>query len=114
MYLHGLFAGAASLVVIGLFHPVVIKGEYYFGKRIWPFFLITGLGLIAAACIIPQVYLSSFLGITGFTCLWTIKELFDQEKRVERGWFPRNPSRNRASKKSGAAFTFSRRETAEI
>jgi hypothetical protein len=96
MYLHGLFAGAAALVIIGVFHPVVIKGEYHFGKRIWPFFLITGLGLIAAACTVSQTYLSMFLGITGFTCIWTIKELFDQEKRVERGWFPRNPSRKNA------------------
>jgi hypothetical protein len=93
MYLHGLFAGAAALVIIGLFHPIVIKGEYYFGKRIWPLFLIAGLLLIAAACLVSQVYLSALLGITGFTCIWTIKELFDQEKRVERGWFPRNPSR---------------------
>ncbi|MFP3090773.1 DUF4491 family protein [Treponema sp. TIM-1] len=93
MYLHGLFAGATALIIIGLFHPVVIKGEYHFGKGIWPFFLISGLGLIAAACIIAQVYLSVFLGITGFTCIWTIKELFEQEKRVERGWFPRKSSR---------------------
>jgi hypothetical protein len=38
MYFHGLFAGAAALVIIGLFHPVVIKGEYYFGKGFGPFF----------------------------------------------------------------------------
>jgi hypothetical protein len=96
MYFHGLFAGAAALVIIGLFHPVVIKGEYYFGKKIWPLFLIAGIVLTAAACVVSQVYLSALLGITGFTCFWTIKELFDQEKRVERGWFPRNPSRNPA------------------
>jgi hypothetical protein len=96
MYLHGLFAGLSALIIIGLFHPVVIKGEYHFGKCIWPFFLITGLGLITAACIISHVYLSIFLGITGFSCIWTIKELFDQEKRVERGWFPRKPAREPA------------------
>ncbi|MDR2101577.1 MAG: DUF4491 family protein [Treponema sp.] len=96
MYFHGLFAGAAALAIIGLFHPVVIKGEYYFGKRIWPLFLTAGLGLTAAACIASHAYLSALLGITGFTCFWSIKELFDQEKRVERGWFPRNPSRKPA------------------
>jgi hypothetical protein len=104
MYFHGLFAGAAALVIIGLFHPVVIKGEYYFGKRIWPLFLAAGLGLTAAACIVPQVYLSVLFGITGFTCFWSIKELFDQEKRVERGWFPRNPARNPVQKTPGAGF----------
>jgi hypothetical protein len=96
MYFHGLFAGAAALVIIGLFHPVVIKGEYHFGKRIWPLFLIAGLSLTIAACIVSHVYFSAFLGIAGFTCFWSIKELFDQEKRVERGWFPRNPSKNPA------------------
>jgi len=25
--------------------------------------------------------------------LWSIHELFEQEKRVERGWFPKNPNR---------------------
>jgi hypothetical protein len=29
------------------------------------------------------------MGITGSSCLWGIKEMFEQEKRVERGWFPR-------------------------
>jgi hypothetical protein len=95
MYFYGLFAGIAALLIIGLFHPVVIKGEYYFGKGIWPLFLVAGLGLSAASCLIPQAYVSTLLGITGFTCFWSIKELFDQEKRVERGWFPRNPSRDR-------------------
>jgi hypothetical protein len=98
MYFHGLFAGAAALFIIGLFHPVVIKGEYYFGKNIWPLFLIAGLSLSTAACIISQPDFSALLGITGFTCFWSIKELFDQEKRVERGWFPRNPSRNHTEK----------------
>jgi hypothetical protein len=104
MYFYGLFAGAAALVIIGLFHPVVIKGEYYFGKRIWPLFLTAGLGLTAAACMVSQVYLSVLLGITGFTCFWTIKELFDQEERVERGWFPRNPSRDPVQKAAAEPF----------
>ncbi len=34
-----LLLGAASFLIIGLFHPLVIKGEYYFGKGIWPWFL---------------------------------------------------------------------------
>jgi hypothetical protein len=93
MYLHGLFAGFTALIIIGLFHPVVIKGEYYFGKKIWPLFLLAGFGLIIAAGFTSHIYLSTVLGITGFTCLWTIKELFDQEKRVNLGWFPKNPER---------------------
>ncbi|MBQ3648046.1 MAG: DUF4491 family protein [Spirochaetia bacterium] len=29
----------------------------------------------------------------GITCLWCIIELFHQKKRVEKGWFPKNPNR---------------------
>ena len=32
-------------------------------------------------------------GIVGFSSFWTIKELFEQEERVRKGWFPRNPRR---------------------
>lgn len=29
-----------------------------------------------------------------FSCLWGIHEMFLQEKRVLRGWFPENPARH--------------------
>ena len=29
----------------------------------------------------------------GAGCLWSIRELKEQAKRVERGWFPKNPKR---------------------
>ena len=35
MYFTGLLIGIATFLSIGLFHPLVIKGEYYFGTRIW-------------------------------------------------------------------------------
>jgi phosphotransferase system glucose/maltose/N-acetylglucosamine-specific IIC component len=91
--LYGLFAGVISLLVIGVFHPVVIKGEYYFGKRVWPLFLVVGIVLSAASVFMGNTYLSIFLGILAFTCFWSIVELFEQEKRVNRGWFPKNPER---------------------
>ena len=30
-------------------------------------------------------------GVTAFSCFWSILELFQQKKRVEKGWFPANP-----------------------
>ncbi|OYP40493.1 hypothetical protein CG709_05125 [Lachnotalea glycerini] len=30
---------------------------------------------------------------TGFSCFWSVQELVEQEKRVEKGWFPKNPKR---------------------
>ena len=39
------------------------------------------------------------MGVAGFSSLWSIIELFKQKKRVERGWFPRNPKRRYDSDK---------------
>lgn len=89
----GIAIGAATFLIIGLFHPVVIKTEYYFGTRPWWIFLVLGVGGIAASLFVAEVFWSTLLGVFGFTSLWTIKELFDQKKRVEKGWFPRNPRR---------------------
>ena len=93
MNYHGIAIGAISFLTIGLFHPVVIKGEYYFGARIWPAFLALGLIAVGLSFCVGNMIASAALGVFGFSSLWTIGELFHQAKRVERGWFPRNPKR---------------------
>lgn len=93
LHLLGLALGAATFLIIGLFHPIVIKTEYYFGTRPWWVFLVIGLGSLAASVFVANLFWSGLLGVLGFTSLWTIKELFDQKKRVDKGWFPRNPRR---------------------
>eukprot|EP01053_Blabericola_migrator_P003740 Blabericola_migrator_1__3739@NODE_211_length_11365_cov_144_425828_g181_i0_p13_GENE_NODE_211_length_11365_cov_144_425828_g181_i0NODE_211_length_11365_cov_144_425828_g181_i0_p13_ORF_typecomplete_len112_score7_98DUF4491/PF14898_6/2e41_NODE_211_length_11365_cov_144_425828_g181_i013691704 len=90
----GLFVGISTFLIIGLFHPICIKAEYYFGTRCWWGFLVVGVaGTLAAMCI-SDVAWSSFFGVFAFSCFWTIKEIFDQEERVKKGWFPRNPNRS--------------------
>lgn len=90
--LEGVVVGAASLLVIGAFHPLVIWCEYRFTQRVWPVFLIAGLLCLLAALLIQGI-LSILLGLLGAGCLWSIRELKEQAKRVERGWFPKNPKR---------------------
>ena len=80
-------------LIIGLFHPLVIKGEYYFGVRIWWLFLLSGIGAIAASVAVRELFWSTLLAVWGASSLWGIGELFEQRKRVEKGWFPRNPKR---------------------
>ena len=41
----------------------------------------------------------ALLGVTGASLLWGIGELFEQVKRVEKGWFPMNPKRKDAYKR---------------
>jgi hypothetical protein len=76
-----------------LFHPLVIKSEYYFGTRIWPLFLLAGAGCSIASVLVGNLLVSILLGIKGFSFFWSILELFQQKRRVEKGWFPRNPKK---------------------
>ena len=41
----------------------------------------------------PSGLLFTILGVIAFSSFWSIKEVFDQRKRVEKGWFPENPKR---------------------
>ncbi len=90
----GILIGIASLLIIGLFHPIVIKCEYYFSQHIWPVFLVAGLLLLAAA-LFAQGLFSILLALVGVACLWSIREIKEQAQRVAKGWFPKNPNRKR-------------------
>ncbi|MDR2646711.1 MAG: DUF4491 family protein [Oscillospiraceae bacterium] len=97
MYLTGILVGAISFAVIGMFHPIVIKTEYHWGKRMWPLFLVAGIAACAGAVMIANTVLSCLLAVVGFAAFWSIKELFEQETRVANGWFPANPKREQPS-----------------
>ena len=92
-HLGGLVIGISTFLIIGLFHPVVIKAEYYWGTRCcWSFLILRIMG-IAGSLLINDLLVSSLLGVFSFSSFWTIKEVFDQRKRVLKGWFPMNPKR---------------------
>jgi hypothetical protein len=91
--LAGLAIGICTFLIIGIFHPVVIKSEYYFGTRCWWVFLLMGVAGIAASLLVTDIFVSSLLGVFAFSSFWSIKEIFEQEERVRKGWFPKNPRR---------------------
>ncbi|MEG0370811.1 MAG: DUF4491 family protein [Clostridium sp.] len=93
MNFQGIIVGLIAFIIIGIFHPIVIKSEYYFSKKIWPVFLLMGTIFLGIAVFVHNNILSSSIGVVGFTCLWSIKEIKEQEERVEKGWFPKNPNR---------------------
>ena len=95
MQYQGILIGAATFLLIGSFHVVVIRCEYHFGKEIWPLFAVLGAGSLILSLFIPQTVVSILVAVFGITCLWTIKELFEQEQRVKKGWFPQNPKRKK-------------------
>lgn len=91
--LTGLVIGVATFLIIGLFHPLVVKGEYYLGVKCWWAFLVMGLAAIAASVAVSQILWSTLLAVWGASSLWSIGELFEQRERVAKGWFPKNPRR---------------------
>ena len=95
MTLTGVIIGLATFLIIGAFHPVVIKTEYYFGVRPWWVFLIVGIGCIVGALFVKSLLVSAIVGVTGFSALWSILELFEQRERVNKGWFPEGPGHER-------------------
>ena len=89
----GLVIAVITFLVIGVFHPIVIKGEYYFGTRCWWVFLLAGIAFIVASLLVSDNMLSPIHGVVGCSCLWSILEIFEQKERVKKGWFPMNPKR---------------------
>jgi hypothetical protein len=91
--LTGVLIGISTFLIIGLFHPIVIKCEYYFGTRCWWAFLIVGIISLSFSILLKEVLFSSLLAVFSFSSFWSILEIFEQKKRVEKGWFPQNPKR---------------------
>lgn len=89
----GLGIGLATFLIIGLFHPAVVKAEYYWGTRSWWLFLALGLISTVASVLVNNLFWSAILGVFAFSSFWTIKEVFEQQDRVRKGWFARNPKR---------------------
>lgn len=89
----GVAIAVCTFLTIGLCHPLVIKTEYYWGTKFWWGFLLGGIVCLVGAFLIENIIASSVLGVMGASLLWGIGELFQQKKRVEKGWFPMNPKR---------------------
>jgi hypothetical protein len=113
MFINGIVIGVIAFLVIGFFHPVVIYGEYHFGTRLWPVFIVLGILFCAVSLFVKHQVLNAALGITAFSCFWSILELFKQRKRVERGWFPKKQKRepHPEYQKIQAKYTFKQKET---
>ena len=95
LHFEGLIIAISSFFIIGVFHPIVIKAEYYFGTRIWPVFAIFGTVILGIDLFIQNAILQAIFGVLGCTFFWSIYELFHQKKRVERGGFPNAPRQRR-------------------
>lgn len=94
MNFNGIIVGAATFLIIGLCHPLVIKAEYHYGKKAWRAFLAAGIVLAGISIVLDSDILATIFGAGAFSFFWGIGEIFQQEKRVIKGWFPENPKRH--------------------
>ena len=91
MNLIGLLVGLSTFLIIGLFHPLVIKAEYYIGVKSWVLFAVAGVVFAVASLLAKGLVLSTILGVVAFSSFWSILEVFEQRERVRKGWFPAGP-----------------------
>ena len=87
----GIVVGLATFLIIGLFHPIVIKAEYHLGTKCWWVFLVVGIICALLSIVIENLVGSTILGVTAFSSFWSILELKEQRERVKKGWFPKGP-----------------------
>ena len=91
MNLIGLLVGLSTFMIIGLFHPLVIKAEYYIGVKSWVLFALAGVAFAIASLLAQGLVLSTILGVVAFSSFWSILEVVQQRERVRKGWFPEGP-----------------------
>ena len=87
----GIIIGLGTFLIIGVFHPIVIKAELYLGTRCWWMFLLAGIIFGATSLMVSNIIISTILGVTAFSSFWSILELKEQRERVRKGWFPAGP-----------------------
>ena len=66
----GLLIGIATFLIIGLFHPVVVKAEYYWGTKCWWIFLVLGIAGTVASLLVESVFVSAICGVFAFSSFW--------------------------------------------
>ena len=65
MNFSGILIGVLTFFLIGLFHPIVIYAEYYFGSRCWPVFLLVGILCMILSVRMQEILLVGFSGCFG-------------------------------------------------
>ena len=60
----GIEVGLATFILIGAFHVIVIKCEYYFSKAVWPIFALIGIASLVASLLISSYLISAIVGVT--------------------------------------------------
>ena len=90
-----------AMILFSALILLVTAIEQFWLKRIfWWFdallmFIVGAVGIVlcAGSLLVSSTLLSALMGVGAFSCFWGIKEMAEQQERVRKGWFPRNPTR---------------------
>ena len=91
--LSGVLVGMWIFIIIIFARWLCIWGEYHFTKKFWIIFLVFGLWAVILSLFIKNIILSTIFSSFGFIFLWGINETIEQQKRVEKGWFPKKKNK---------------------
>ena len=95
LHFEGLIIAISSFFIIGIFHPIVIKAEYYFGTRIWPVFAIFGTVILGIDLLIQNAILQAIFGVLGCTFFGVFTSHFIRKSASSEGGFPNAPRQRR-------------------
>ena len=68
MNYEGIIIGIASFAIIGLFHPLVIKSEYYIGKKNMACVSFSRHRPDSLVAFIDSFMISAIVAVAGFAC----------------------------------------------
>ncbi len=84
MNFQGIIIAIFTFLIIGIFHPIVIKVEYHFSKNIWYVFLIIGIIFLIISLFQSDLLISSLCAIFAASSLWSINERYKCHKREKQ------------------------------
>jgi hypothetical protein len=102
---NGIIVGAYTFALIGVLHRAVVATERKFGSKPWTLYMLAGLVCIAMSLFSAAV-VDAMLAVTGFSLLWSVRELFEQKERAaSSGYRSRTRTFARARDRDGADKT---------
>ncbi len=81
----GIYFGIYVLFTIGLYHILIRILEERFGVWPWIAFLILGIICLVFSVTAARQTVSMWWGYNAFINLWSVKEMFEQQKRSQAG-----------------------------
>jgi len=87
MYFDGIIIGLIAFIMIGLFHPLVIYGEYHFGVKICTLFFCFGIISCIILIIIENKIISATIAIIDFIVFGVYMNCSNRKKELKMAGF---------------------------